>query len=110
MLIEYDKRPNATVDEKIRSLADSTRRALEELESDDNGGGGGDCEAMDMATIDEICTPLGNEKGYLPKASKVSLGCVIIGEGLNVRSDGTVWSDGVVMDAMTNAEIEAICK
>lgn len=107
MIIEYDKSPNVSPEQKIQSLVDSVMRGFEEIETN----GGGSCEAISSKAIDDICTPIGNGSSEaLPIASKTRLGCMIVGEGLNVRADGTVWSDGTVMDAMTNAEIEAICK
>lgn len=101
-IIEYDHSPNISPEQRLHSLADSVRRAFEE---------GGESDSIPNNVIDEICTPIGEgKKNRLPIASKNNLGCIIVGDGLNVRSDGTVWSDGTVMDAMTNAEIEAICK
>ena len=64
--------------------------------------------SIDTDTIDRICTPLGNEEGIIPIASKSNLGCVIIGDNLNVRKDGTVYADEYVPEAITNIELESI--
>lgn len=93
--------------QRTRSLSDSVRRAFEEIETMMKED---ECEAISDSAIDRICKPIGDGKNGLPIASKHRLGCMIVGDGLHVRADGTVWSDGVVMEAMTNSEIENICK
>lgn len=60
--------------------------------------------------IDNICTFEGDlEGGLIPIASKSNVGCVIIGDGINVRDDGTIWIDQVTYEVMTNSEIDSIC-
>lgn len=99
-IIEYDKSPNATIDQKLRSLAASVMRTIEEEEG-----------AISKEVIDEICALLeSGDESILPITSKTKLGCMIVGDGLNVRKDGTVWSDGTTMSPMTNTEIDEICK
>ena len=73
-----------------------------------------DVEDLDELTnddIDSICTFEGDmEGGIIPVASKSNIGCVIVGDGINVRDDGTIWADSVAFDVMTNTEIDSICR
>ena len=73
-----------------------------------------DVEDLDELTnddIDSICTFEGDmEGGIIPVASKSNIGCVIIGDGINVRDDGTIWTDPITFEVMTNTEIDSICK
>lgn len=71
------------------------------------GGGRNDTKPISNEKIDEICTPVGDGDG-IPIASKSNLGCVIVGDNLNVRKDGTVYADEYVPEAITNLELESI--
>lgn len=103
-IIEYDKSLGVSEERRVQSLADSVRRAFDELDGNED-------ESIPNNVIDKICTPIGvGGRNVLPIASRTNLGCIRVGDGLNVRSDGTVWSEGVAMEAMTNTEIEAICR
>ena len=43
-------------------------------------------------------------------ASETDLGLVMIGDGINIRDNGTIWTEHTVYEAMTNSEIDSICK
>lgn len=45
-------------------------------------------EAMSESEIDEICTPIPTEDGLLPIATKAALGCVKVGDGLEIDENG----------------------
>lgn len=118
MLLEFDNNPNIPFERRLQSLKESVQRALEMCDTD----------AITEEDIERICVPLltgelgegrlpgGNSggntsmNGELPIASRYELGCVVIGDGINVRADGTIWVEQLVYDAMSNSEIDSICK
>lgn len=71
-------------------------------------------EALTGKSDDTLMTPLkvaltiGNIK--LPIATKKDLGAVKVGDGLGIRNDGDLFAESKVIESMTNAEIDAICK
>lgn len=48
------------------------------------------CEPIPTERIEEICVPIPEDAGLIPIASENELGCVKIGEGLEVDDAGTV--------------------
>lgn len=68
-IIDYDKSPNITFEQRLRSLADSVRRAFEQVESQSDGSNINIVEAEDLtdAEYEELWALLGvvaNEDGY----------------------------------------------
>lgn len=69
-----------------------------------------DLNTLTKDDIDSVCTFEGDlEGGLVPIASNTGLGCVIVGDGINVRKDGTIWVEQLTYDVMTNSEIDSIC-
>lgn len=58
MIIQYDTRPNATIDEKIRSLIHSIQLALNEVES---AGGSGSIKSGDINVVLQTLQRLSSE-------------------------------------------------
>ena len=86
----------------IKDKIDNHKHVVDDVE---------DLNELTNSDIDSICTFEGDlEGGIIPIASKSTLGCVIIGDGLNVRANGTVWAEDRPLDIMSNTEIEDICK
>ena len=46
--------------------------------------------AITSKEIDEICTPIDDGAGSIPIATKSTIGCVAVGDGLNVDENGVV--------------------
>ena len=68
-IIDYDKSPNITFEQRLRSLADSVRRAFEQVESQSDGSNINIVEAEDLtdAEYEELWALLGvvaNEDDY----------------------------------------------
>lgn len=46
----------------------------------------------------------------LPIASKKNIGCIIVGDGLGVRDDGTIFAESnAIVEAISNLQIDSIC-
>lgn len=70
-----------------------------------SGDNGSSDTPLTEEQIREICTPLPTENNLIPIADKDSLGCVKIGDGLNVTEDGVVFIDNQPI----YSENETIC-
>ena len=99
----------AMTEDALRKLICSVKQRI-----DDHKHKVADVEDLSTLTtddIDDICTfENGLEGGIIPIASKSNIGCVIVGDGINVRDDGTIWTDPITFEVMTNTEIDSICK
>ena len=100
--IDYDRNPNASTEQKIDSLRDSVQRAMEEMSAENS-------TAKQVVIVNDGSNSSSGSEN-LPVASKVNLGCVIVGDNVNVENDGTIWVEDTVMEAISNLRIEEICK
>lgn len=94
-------------EDALRKLICSVKQRI-----DDHKHEVADVEDLNILTnndIDSICTFEGGmDGGIIPIASKSNLGCVIIGDNLKVRADGTVYADEYIPESITNIELESI--
>lgn len=122
MIIQYDTRPNATVDEKLRSLIHSIQLALGEIEATAGGegyGGTGDISAI-LSTLQQLSTSLASaliaisgidervtdlEESVSPTTYDNLEGKPSI-EGVTLVGDKTF--PNLNLDVLTNTEVEAI--
>lgn len=88
-IIEYDKSPNITPEQRLRSLADSVRRAFEEIEQE-----GRSTESVNENSSVEMTPPI-----YIGKSKKT----VSIGE---TASDDESELFNVAWDARFKGDIE----
>lgn len=123
--VDYDRSPNASLEQKFLTLMDSINRAMESLEDEMSkqalsvdlsgidigsiGGGGGDGEVPEHDHLINDITdlkPLSDkqvedmcgfddtfEGDVIPVATPYVLGCVSVGEGINVDEKGVISTD-----------------
>lgn len=118
MIIQYDTRPNATVDEKLRSLIHSIQLALGEIETAAGGGSGemGDI-SMILNTLQQLSSLVTSamiaingidervselEEEVSPASYEALLNKPSI-EGVTLVGDKTF--PGLNLDALTNTDI-----
>lgn len=81
-IIEYDKSPNISPEQRLKSLADSVRRAFEEIEKDTSIPV--TTESVSKEEIQEIVN--GSLENVYLKTGGIIEGDVILGEGSSIRS------------------------
>lgn len=130
--VDYDRSPNASLEQKFLTLMDSINRAMESLEDEMSkqalsvdlsgidigsiGGGGGDGEVAEhthlVKDVRDV-TPLSDTQldamcGFddlfdgdiIPVATPYALGCVAVGDGIDVDENGVISAGSYFQDSV----------